>query len=373
MTSRARWMVLIASLVMATAYVLPLWRVDLIAPQYPEGLGMYITIDGVDGLKPNDLNNINNLNHYIGMKAIVPEAIPELRFMPWILAALIAGGLAVAASGKRLALHVWGAALGLLLVAGLADFYRWGYDYGHDLDEEMAIIKVPGMSYQPPLIGSKKLLNFRATSWPSGGGIALGLAAGLVFLAIVDTRRRGGRHGPAAAAFAGAGRVGSSGVALLAAVTLATAGCASAGPRDLVVNEDVCAHCKMQISDPRFGSQIVTTTGRQLVFDSPECLAAFLDMTPADKIASTWVLDVERVGRWVNAEEAGYLLDANLRSPMGRITAFASPAAAEAARARLGGTLIDWEAVRGGAGDVHSMPGDSSDAPVHDHAEHGGH
>lgn len=82
MTSRARWMVAIAALVMSAAYVLPLWRVDLIAPQYPEGLGMFITINGVDGLKPNDLNSINNLNHYIGMKAIEPDAIPELKWMP---------------------------------------------------------------------------------------------------------------------------------------------------------------------------------------------------------------------------------------------------------------------------------------------------
>jgi copper chaperone NosL len=351
MTSRARWMVLIASLVMATAYVLPLWRVDLIAPQYPEGLGMYITISGVDGLKPNDLNSINNLNHYIGMKAIVPESIPELRYMPWILAALIAGGLAVAATGKRLALHVWGGALALLLVAGLADFYRWGYDYGHDLDEEMAIIKVPGMSYQPPLIGSKKLLNFRATSWPSGGGIALGLAAGLVFLAVLDTRKR----------------------ALLGAVMLAAAGCAGVSPRDLVVNEDACELCKMQISDPRFGSQVVTTTGRQLVFDSPECLAEFLDRTPAEKVATVWVLDVEHPGTWVEASQAGFLIDASLRSPMGRITAFASPAAAEAARERLGGQPLSWEAVRSGAGEAHAMPATMADAPQHDHAAHGGH
>lgn len=332
MSSRARWMVLVASLLMATAYVLPLWRVDLIAPQYPEGLGMFIKIDGVEGLKPQDLNSINNLNHYIGMKAIVPEAIPELRFMPWILGALIAGGVAVAAIGKRRVLYVWGAALALLLVAGLVDFWRWGYDYGHDLDQEVAIIKVPGMSYQPPLIGSKKLLNFRATSWPSGGGIALGIAAALALCAIVDTRSRRLQ---------------------VAALLLATAGCASVAPRDLVVNEDACEHCKMQIGDPRFGSQVITATGRQLVFDSPECLAEFLRHTPAEKVASVWVLDVENPGTWVSADQAGYLIDASLRSPMGRITAFASPAAAGAAQARLGGQLVDWTTVRGGAGVGH--------------------
>ncbi len=190
MTSRARWFIVVAAALMASVYVLPLWRVRLIAPQYPEGLGMLIRVNGVDGIKPNDLNSINNLNHYIGMQEIVPESIPELRYMPWILGALIAGGLLVAAWGRRLPLFVFGGALGLVLVAGLYDYWRWGYDYGHNLDMSIAIIKIPGMTYQPPLIGSKKLLNFYATSWPASGGIALTLAAGLVAAAAFDSRRR---------------------------------------------------------------------------------------------------------------------------------------------------------------------------------------
>ncbi len=333
MTSRARWMAAIASLLMATAYFLPLWRVDLIAPQYPEGLGMYIKINGVDGLKPNDLQSINNLNHYIGMKAIVPEAIPELKFMPWILGALIVGGLAVAALGRRRLLNVWGAALALLLVAGLYDYWRWGYDYGHDLDQTTAIIKIPGMSYQPPLIGSKKLLNFRATSWPSGGGVALSLAAGLVALAIFDTRRRR---------------------AIAALAMVAATACASVQPRELVINSDECGYCKMIISDPRFGAQVVTTTGRQLVFDSPECLAGFLASTPAESVASVWVLDAQNPGAWIPAEQAGFLIDASLRGPMGRVTAFASPAAATAAAASLGGNSISWDALRGDSASIRS-------------------
>ncbi|MFN0100398.1 MAG: hypothetical protein ACKVS7_17160 [Gemmatimonadaceae bacterium] len=189
MTSRARWLVSIAVVLLGTAYLLPLWRVDLVAPQYPEGLGMLIRINGVEGVKPNDLNSINGLNHYIGMKAIVPESIPELRWMPWILAGLMAGGVLVAATRRRALLYVWGGALGVLLAAGLWDYWRWGYDYGHNLDFEHAIIKIPGMTYSPPVIGSKQLLNFRANSWPAAGGIAMGLAAILVTVAIVQTAR----------------------------------------------------------------------------------------------------------------------------------------------------------------------------------------
>lgn len=343
MTSRARWMAAIAALLMATAYFLPLWRVDLIAPQYPEGLGMYISINGVDGLKEHDLNSINNLNHYIGMKAIVPEAIPELKFMPWILGALIAGGLLVAALGRRHLLNIWGAALALLLVAGLYDYWRWGYDYGHDLNQETAIIKVPGMTYQPPLIGSKKLLNFRATSWPSGGGIALTLSAALVAVAIRDSRKRRGPSGQDSAAARGATGASSS-VALVIALSLSS--CATVQPRDLVLHADACQYCRMTIADPRFGAQVVTTTGRQLVFDSPECLAGFLGSTSAERVAGVWVLDAQAPGTWIPAEQAGYLVDASLRGPMGRVTALASPARATEAARTLGGHTLSWRAIR---------------------------
>jgi hypothetical protein len=124
------------------------------------------------------------------MKAIEPDAIPELKWMPWILAGLIVSGLAVAGLGRRLPLFLYGAGLALVLGAGLWDYWRWGYDYGHDIDRDHAIIKIPGMTYSPPLLGKKKLLNFTATSWPSGGGIALGLAASLVAAAVVTTARR---------------------------------------------------------------------------------------------------------------------------------------------------------------------------------------
>lgn len=150
---------------------------------------MLIRINGVVGLKANDLNSINGLNHYIGMKAIEPDAIPELKWMPWILGGLVVAGLGVAALGRRLPLYLWGALIALVFAAGLWDYWRWGYEYGHDLDTEHAIIKIEGMTYSPPLIGSKKLLNFTATSWPASGGVALALAAGLVAVAIVASAR----------------------------------------------------------------------------------------------------------------------------------------------------------------------------------------
>jgi len=180
-----RLLILAAAVLMIGVYLFPLWNVRLTAPQYPEGLGMHVRINTVVGATENDLDNINNLNHYIGMKRIEPESIPELRYMPWIVAAVVVTGLATAAIARRKLVYAWTAGFLLIAVAGLADFWKWEYDYGHHLDNEHAVIKIPGMSYQPPLIGAKQLLNFRATSWPALGGIMAGIALALAVLAVV--------------------------------------------------------------------------------------------------------------------------------------------------------------------------------------------
>jgi copper chaperone NosL len=191
MPALSRILVVISSLLLIGLFVFPLWHVRLTAPQYPEGLGMNIRINTVEGATETDLDNINGLNHYIGMKRIDPNTIPELKFMPWIVGALILSGLAVAAVARRRILYVWMAGFLTLGVIGLIDFWRWEYDYGHNLDAATAIIKIPGMSYQPPLIGTKQLLNFQAVSLPAAGGILAGIAFVLGLVAVVLTVRRG--------------------------------------------------------------------------------------------------------------------------------------------------------------------------------------
>jgi copper chaperone NosL len=181
-----RILLALAALGLGATYFAPLWKISLQAPQYPEGLRMFIWSRKMTG----DLRSINGLNHYIGMHEIHPEAIPELRLMPVVVGGLIALGLIAAVIGRRRGLYLW---TGLLLASsavGLADFWRWGYRYGHELDPSAAI-KIPGMSYQPPLIGPKQLLNFQATSWPATAGwIAMAAAALAVILTAVEWRRQ---------------------------------------------------------------------------------------------------------------------------------------------------------------------------------------
>ena len=168
MNTKQKIAMAVAALILLLIYFVPIWSVSMEAPQYPEGIGMNITVNNIEGQDKNDLQNINGLNHYIGMKAINPDSIPELKVMPYIFGFLIISGLAIAIMGKPNWILYWLGLFGLLAIAGLVDFYIWGYDFGHNLDPN-APIKVPGMTYQPPLIGSKQLLNINATSLPHIG------------------------------------------------------------------------------------------------------------------------------------------------------------------------------------------------------------
>lgn len=165
----------LAALLLIPLYFMPFWSIKMSAPQYPEGIGMYIHINDVTGHKRHDLQSINTLNHYIGMGEIHKEDFREFKVMPWVFGLLIALGLLAAVTGSVRLSIIWVISMILLGIIGFVDFYMWGYDYGHNLSPD-APIKVPGMSYQPPLFGCKQLLNIRACSIPHTGSIFIGLS-----------------------------------------------------------------------------------------------------------------------------------------------------------------------------------------------------
>ncbi len=172
MDIQSRILLVIAAAACSLVYILPIWSITLYAPQYKEGLGMLIMVDDVVGRDRHDLQNINILNHYIGMKEIHRDDFAEFDYMPWLFGLLILLALSAALSGKKFMLYLWLGYFILLSAVGMIDFYLWAYDYGHNLDPR-APIKVPGMSYQPPIFGTKQLLNFTAHSYPASGGYAL--------------------------------------------------------------------------------------------------------------------------------------------------------------------------------------------------------
>lgn len=157
----------------------PLWRIELAAPQYPEGLVLQLHANKIAG----NVDIINGLNHYIGMATLHTENFFEFTVLPYIFSAFALMALVLIFINKRKAVIVFLITYVLFVVLSAVDFYRWNYEYGHNLDPHAAII-VPGMAYQPPLIGYKQLLNFGAYSIPDIGGWMLTLA-GLLLALIV--------------------------------------------------------------------------------------------------------------------------------------------------------------------------------------------
>ncbi|MCB0657315.1 MAG: hypothetical protein KDC57_14315 [Saprospiraceae bacterium] len=153
----------------------------MVAPQYPTGVRMYIWINKIGGETAGTLQNINILNHYVGMKFIEPESIPELSYFPYVVLALGLLGLLAMVINKPWAYLGWALLVIILAAIGIYDFYLWEYDYGHHLSPT-APIKIPGASYQPPVIGKKTILNFTAYSYPHTGGILAGIS---IILALV--------------------------------------------------------------------------------------------------------------------------------------------------------------------------------------------
>jgi len=177
---------LIGAILPLALFLFPLWKISLEAPQYPIPLGMYIHINDFSDANPHDIKNINIMNHYVGMKYI-PEAIPEFKIFPAgiIISSIL--GLFIGLKGNYNGYLLWFILMISLSIAGLYDFYLWEHDYGHDLDPK-AIMKFTNpdgsvMGFQPPLFGSKDILNFTAHSYPQLGAYFLGLGMILSFIA----------------------------------------------------------------------------------------------------------------------------------------------------------------------------------------------
>lgn len=182
MKSLPRLLMLIAGLGLVILFFSPMWKITLIAPQYPSGVTMKIWINKIGGDEPGVLQNINILNHYVGMKYIEPESIPELKYFPYIMMVMAALGVLFALINRGWLFLTWGVIMSLLAVAGLYDFYLWEYDYGHSLSAT-APIKIPGASFQPPLLGTKQIISFTAKSFPDIGGYVTMVCVLLSYLA----------------------------------------------------------------------------------------------------------------------------------------------------------------------------------------------
>ena len=335
LTTTSRILVAFASGALIAVFFLPVWRIDLFAPQYPEGLTMNIWINNITG----QVDIINGLNHYIGMKHINVGMFPEFKFLPFVVGFFMLLGMIVAVTGRRKFLFYY---LVLTVIGGIlamADFYKWGYNYGHDLDPS-APIQVPGLSYQPPLFGHKRLLNFDAYSFPDVGGwivIAAGaLAFGVWFAEWYHQRKINRNVKPV------------TNIAVAAAVLIFFISSCSTQPQPFNYGKDVCDNCKMTIVDPKFGGEIITKKGKVYKFDDVACMIHFVRSGSLQEaeISQKLLINFQKQNDFIDVSKAFLLVSPEMKTPMGgNAAAFASQQEAEKMKNTAAGEVLNWNDV----------------------------
>ncbi|MEZ4943774.1 MAG: nitrous oxide reductase accessory protein NosL [Saprospiraceae bacterium] len=342
-TNISRILLALGALSLLILLFVPIWYIYLTAPQYPEGLEMQIWHNTLTG----DVKIISALNHYIGMRAISVEMFPEFEYLGTVILVVSGVCLVLALIGRW-----WSALLFWLVLAvadslALYDFWRWGYDYGHNLDPTAPII-IPGMAYQPPVLGYKKLLNFEAWSLPDTGGWILMAVTGLALLVVAYEWWRHRKQGRPVETTPTAKSARSAGLATVAVLLPLFFGQCTTGPQAINYGVDNCAFCKMTLMDKHFGAELITKKGKVYKFDDLNCFTRFLQAgtVPEMEVAGRYTTDYAHAGVLLDVNTTLFLHSENLKTPMASgLAAFSNPDDLEAVKARVGGTTISWAEV----------------------------
>lgn len=324
-----RALIAIAGLALAAAIFLPIWRIELSAPQYPEGLMLQIYANKLAG----DVDIVNGLNHYIGMRTLHADDFMEFTYLPFIIGFYALLCFVAAFVGRLNFLYVVFGFFVLFGVIAMFDFWHWEYNYGHNLSDT-APIKVPGMTYQPPLIGYKQLLNFGAYSIPDLGGWLMALAGVLLALCAFFGWRDGRKVAVRAAT--------------LFAVMFALSSCNN-GPVPIVAGTDNCDYCKMSVADARFGAEVLSKKGKAWKFDDVHCLIAFIKegRVKNEDIQEVYFTRFDGKNELMPSTAALLMYSETLRTPMGsNITAFADRGSFDAAKQKFIGKEVTWKELK---------------------------
>lgn len=108
-------------------------------------------------------------------------------------------------------------------------------------------------------------------------------------------------------------------ILLMMLLLLVVAGCSqplnTGEPPVIAYGQDSCDRCGMIISEEKFAAAYWTEDGEARRFDDIGGMFAH-NAEENEKVASYWVHDFV-TGEWIRAEEAIYVLDSSLMTPMG--------------------------------------------------------
>lgn len=326
----SRVLLIISAILLITSIFNPIWQIQLAAPQYPEGLCLQIFANKLAG----DVDIINGLNHYIGMKTLHEKDFVEFSVLTYIISFYALFALVAAIVGRKKMVYTLFTLFVLFGAIAMADFWRWEYTYGHDLNPHAAII-VPGMAYQPPLIGFKQLLNFGAYSIPDIGGwlfVGSGVLMLMAVLIEVNVFKKKIKTKTI------------QGVVAILFLATALSSCKSTGPEPIKLNTDNCDFCKMSIADKKFACELLTPKGRVYKFDDVGCMINYKKEN-SDKVANAifYVCDYLNNNELTDSQKIIFVQGENIQSPMGgNVASFTNKDSASKYEAKYEAKIVSW-------------------------------
>lgn len=117
----------------------------------------------------------------------------------------------------------------------------------------------------------------------------------------------------------------------------------------LEYGKDQCEHCRMTLTDKKYGAEIITKKGKAIKFDAAECMLNYLkekkiEVNVVDKY---YVINLAEPGVLTDAVTATYLISEKLKSPMGEnISSFADRNEADIYLKDFGGEMYNWDQLR---------------------------
>lgn len=177
------FLMLVAATLLLVSIFLPYWKMELQAPQYPQGLEMTVYVNKVQG----DVDEVDGLNHYIGMRPISEAGQFERSMSVIAISALILLVVVSIFIHNPCALLL---SLPVITYPGifLLDLWLWMRAFGQDLDPTAPLSNIID-PFVPQIIGSGQVAQFRTEAiWMPGLWLAFA-ATGVIIVAIFFQRR----------------------------------------------------------------------------------------------------------------------------------------------------------------------------------------
>ncbi len=126
---------------------------------------------------------------------------------------------------------------------------------------------------------------------------------------------------------------------------LIAAGCGNQLPRPAEIEEnDMCAQCKMAISQKQYAAEMVDRDGNVYKFDNLDCMVRYVSGHGLKEKAAAWFVMDSDGKQWLDPRQAFLVKSASIPGPMGSgILAVKDQATAGDLAQRFAGQVLHFE------------------------------